>query len=165
MIRILLAEDQAMVRGALSALLGLEPDLLHQLLPVFCFDEDGRAVVPRFGRQAADAELGVDADLGELAPRPQREILAVAAAAAFEGAGMLPDVALVKQLAVGRVLAALQPFDDVVEGVDAHRALAREVVGEGPSRAGPEGAGRHRHPDRVPGRFATQQPRGEATEI
>ena len=27
MIRILLAEDQAMVRGALSALLGLEPDL------------------------------------------------------------------------------------------------------------------------------------------
>ncbi len=27
MIRILLAEDQAMVRGALSALLGLEPDI------------------------------------------------------------------------------------------------------------------------------------------
>src|SRR4029453_3706629 len=79
----------------------------------------------------AHEKLRIDAEFRELAPRPQRKVLAIAALPALETAGMLPDVALVKQLEVGHVLAGLQPVHDVVDARDAHAGLAVEVRGEG----------------------------------
>ncbi|NUR07735.1 MAG: response regulator transcription factor [Nocardioidaceae bacterium] len=52
MIRILLAEDQAMMRGALSILLGLEPDL-----EVVAEVADGADIVPTALRQHPDVAL------------------------------------------------------------------------------------------------------------
>ena len=79
---------------------------------------------------AADNELGIDANLRQFAPRPEREVLAVAAAECLEAAGMLPNVALMKQFEVRDVLAGLQPRHDVVDGLHPHRTRALEVLSE-----------------------------------
>ena len=52
MIRLLLADDQALVRGALSALLGLEPDL-----EVVAEVSSGDAVVPAVLEHRPDVAL------------------------------------------------------------------------------------------------------------
>src|SRR5437660_1417727 len=77
---------------------------------------------------AADEEFRVDADFDQLAPRPQREVLAIAAPQTLEIGRTLPDVALVELLDVRRVLAGLQPGDDVVDRADGHLAVALEIL-------------------------------------
>ena len=110
---------------------------------------------------APHAELGVDAQFRELAPRPQREIFAIASFPILEDGGVLPEVALAKQLEVADVLAGPQPRDDVVDGADADAALALEVPVERLLRAWPEHTRRHPHRDAVPRRFASGQTRGK----
>ena len=79
---------------------------------------------------APDIEFRVDADLRELSPGPEREILTIAAAQLFEGAGMLPAIGFVEQIHVGRVPAAEQPVHDVIDGPHRDGALAVKVVRE-----------------------------------
>jgi hypothetical protein len=110
----------------------------------------------------AHAELRVDAELCQLAPGPQRKVLAVAAAQFLEGAGMLPEVRLVKQLEVGHVLASLQERHDIVNRPHVHAALALEVLRERLARAQPERRRRHPHRHALPRRFASAQTRGQA---
>lgn len=90
MIRILLAEDQAMVRGALSALLGLEPDI-----EVVAEAADGEAAWRELQRTAPDL-LVTDIEMPgltglELAQRVQRHQLAtrVVIVTTFARAGFL----------------------------------------------------------------------------
>src|SRR6476660_3153624 len=113
---------------------------------------------------AAHAELGVDADLCQLAPRPQRKVLAVSSLQFLEDPGMLPNVPLVKQLKVGDVLAGLQPRDDLIDRPHAHAALALEVVSERLMRARPEHARWHRHHHALPRRFTSDKTRGKTHE-
>jgi len=64
-------------------------------------------LVPLVADHPAYNEFDVHANLGQLAPGPQRKVLAVAAAQSLEGAGMLPEIPLVKELQVSDVLAGL----------------------------------------------------------
>ena len=50
---------------------------------------------------AAHIELGINADVCQLAPRPQREVFAIASLDFLEDPGMLPEIPLAKQLEVG----------------------------------------------------------------
>jgi len=111
---------------------------------------------------AADDELGIDPDLAQLAPGPQREVLAVAAAEFLKAGGMLPHVALMKQFEVRDVLAGLQPRDDVVDRLHRHGAWATEVLSEGLHGPGPEDSRRYPYRQTVPSRFAANQARREA---
>src|SRR5437879_4452788 len=64
---------------------------------------------------AADEELGFDADLNELPPGPQGEIFAVTALAPLEVARLLPEVRFRELVDITDVLAGAQPRHDVVD--------------------------------------------------
>ena len=66
----------------------------------------------------------------ELAPRPNRVILAIAAPDLLERPRMLPVVRNAKQIGIGDVLAAEQPFLNVVDARRRDAARTLEVPGE-----------------------------------
>ena len=90
MIRILLAEDQAMVRGALSALLGLEPDI--EVLGAAADGEDAWRELQRLRPDVLVTDIEMPRLSGlELAQRVQRHELAtkVVIVTTFARAGFL----------------------------------------------------------------------------
>ena len=90
MIRILLAEDQAMVRGALSALLGLEPDI--EVLGAAADGEDAWRELQRLHPDVLVTDIEMPRLSGlELAQRVQRHELAtkVVIVTTFARAGFL----------------------------------------------------------------------------
>ncbi|MFC3716563.1 response regulator transcription factor [Luteimonas soli] len=90
MIRILLAEDQAMVRGALSALLGLEPDI--EVLGAAADGEDAWRELQRLQPDVLVTDIEMPRLSGlELAQRVQRHELAtkVVIVTTFARAGFL----------------------------------------------------------------------------
>ena len=90
MIRILLAEDQAMVRGALSALLGLEPDI--EVLGAAADGEDAWRELQRLEPDVLVTDIEMPGLSGlELAQRVQRHELAtkVVIVTTFARAGFL----------------------------------------------------------------------------
>ena len=82
-----------------------------------------------------DDELGGDAELTQLAPSPERMVLAVAPAELFESGRMLPIVSVSEQLQVRCLFASGEPVAYVSNGLDADRGLPIEVVPEVVTRA------------------------------
>src|SRR6516164_9972187 len=67
------------------------------MLPACCW--------PVAAKDASDEELGFDADLNQLSPRPQGEIFAVAALAPLEVTWLLPEVRFVELVDIRNVFA------------------------------------------------------------
>ncbi len=79
----------------LEEVLGVTLAKLYPRVPSAGFWTDNRV---------SDHELRIDAELHELAPRPQREVLAIASAHQLERARMLPEVGYLVRINVARVL-------------------------------------------------------------
>jgi len=101
--------------------------LEHEFIPAITEQDPRVSAVLRSRRDPApDDEIGVNVQLDELPPRPEREVLAVAAAQLLEGVGMLPVVRFAKEVRVGFVLTGSEPVENVVEARDGDRAVALE---------------------------------------
>src|SRR5678815_330214 len=101
--------------------------LEHEFIPAITEQDPRVSAVLRSRRDPApDDEIGVNVQLDELPPRPEREVLAVAAPQLLEGVGMLPVVRFAKEVRVGFVLTGSEPVENVVEARDGDRAVALE---------------------------------------
>ncbi|MFZ7095908.1 response regulator [Luteimonas dalianensis] len=131
MIRILLAEDQAMVRGALSALLGLEPDI--EVLGACADGEAAWREVQRLGPDLLVTDIEMPGLTGlELAQRIQRHGLAVKVVivTTFARAGYLRRALdagvsgyLLKDAPSEELAAALRKVHDGGKAIDPQLAL------------------------------------------
>src|SRR6476646_5214302 len=102
---------------------GLEEEFVFAIA-----EEDPRvsAVLRSRRHPPPDDEIRVDAQLDELPPRPEREVLAVTPPQLLEGVGVLPVVRFAKEARVRFVLTGREPVEDVVETLDGNRAVALE---------------------------------------
>lgn len=131
MIRILLAEDQAMVRGALSALLGLEPDI--EVLGACADGEEAWRELQRLKPDLLVTDIEMPGLTGlELAQRVQRQGLAtkVVIVTTFARAGYLRRALdagvqgyLLKDAPVEELAAALRRVHDGGRAIDPQLAL------------------------------------------
>src|SRR5262252_5589195 len=114
-LRDVLGSDRLETSDSVPAIAG---DGLEQEFVFADAEQDPR--VPAVLRSRRDAppddEIGVDAQLDELPPRPEREVLAVAPPQLLEGVRVLPVIRFAKEARVGFVLTGSEPAEDVVEG-------------------------------------------------